>query len=130
VQREPSAEPVARQVQRACGLSRHSDVRSKRDDGNGKHQRGDGRLHICGSSQDLAFMSDTVSCRSATFMRRASSRLVWATNEFGSVFSAVRLSSIARSIDARLCAISAATDGSSVLSLLTVSFSSVAMAFV
>ena len=58
-----------------------------------------------------AFMSETVSCSSATFMRSASSRLVCATNELGSDFSAARLSSIARSIDFRLCAISAATAG-------------------
>ena len=61
-------------------------------------------------------MSETVSCSSATFMRSASSRLVCATNELGSDFNAARLSSMARSIDFRLCAISAATDGSSALS--------------
>ena len=66
-------------------------------------------------------MSETVSCSSATFMRSASSRLVCATKEFGSDFNAARLSSMARSIDFRLCAISAATDGSSALSLSTVS---------
>ncbi len=60
-------------------------------------------------------MSETVSCSSATFMRSASSRLVCATNEFGSVFSAARLSAIARSIELRLCAMSAAIAGSSVV---------------
>ena len=74
-------------------------------------------------------MSDTVSCNSATFMRSASSRLVCATNDPGSVLSAARLSAMARSIDCRLCAISAATAGSSVLSVLTVSRSSAVMAF-
>ncbi|MNC95486.1 hypothetical protein D3C83_126270 [compost metagenome] len=73
-------------------------------------------------------MSVTVSCSRATFMRSASSRLVCATNESGSALSAARLSVIARSIDWRLCVISRATPGSSVVLLLSVSCCSEAIA--
>ena len=71
--------------------------------GASQQQRSDGVDHVCDSSQDRAFISETVSCSSATFMRSASSRLVCATNERGSALSAARLSSMARSIDFRLC---------------------------